>query len=179
MGEDIIKQQEVGLDAVEVQAIRKARAGVVQAVERLVQLTQHSNPSQARQAIELLLKFGLADRQQQIDMKGGTIAGAQQNFTVNINKVDVKLLEVIDHMPPHIKAKAAQLFAEIEEYATNSDMDIFEGAVIEQKTCKCGCGQSIAEDKTWVRGHHLKKHVAEGKIKEQRERFKEEKQRGK
>lgn len=153
------------LAADEVEALRVGRKALTPAMRNLAILIHHPNPSQQRQAIELLLKYTMADRNLQM-MADGTIGpaggGVAGDLNITINKVDARLLEVMDELPPHLKGKWGQLMEEIEDYAVHNGIEVFEGEVldpIDVKTCECGCGAPVKPDKRFVKGHHFRKSV--------------------
>lgn len=153
------------LAAEEVEALKVGRKALVPAMRNLAVLIHHPNPSQQRQAIELLLKHTMADRNLQMQADG-TIGpaggGVGGDLNITINKVDARLLEVMDDLPPHLKGKWGQLMEEIEDYAINNGIEVFEGEVLDPvhlKTCECGCGAPVNPDKRFVKGHHFRKSV--------------------
>lgn len=162
------------LAADEVEALKIGRKALTPAMRNLAILIHHPNPSQSRQAIELLLKYTMADRNLQM-MADGTIGPAGGNVggdvNITINKVDARLLEVMDDMPPHLKGKWAMLMEELEDWATNSGIEVFEGEVIDgidMPTCECGCGAPVNKGKRFVKGHHFKKSVSSPRVQELR-----------
>lgn len=159
------------LSAQEVDALKIGRKFLPQAIKNLVLLCNHPNPSQQRQAIELLLRHTMADRNLQMQADGtigpanGAIGG---DLNITINKIDMRLLEIMENLPPQLMVKWATLMDEIEQHALSTDLEIFEGTVLSDdiKTCACGCGTPVKSK--WVRGHQFKAHVATDKIKENR-----------
>jgi hypothetical protein len=156
----------------EVEALKIGRKGLAPAMRNLVILTHHPNPSQQRQAIELLFKHTMADRNLQMQADG-TIgpAGSGGEINITINKVDARLLEIMDNMPPHLKAKWGILMEELEDWALQNDIEVFEGEVVEElemPTCECGCGAPVNKGKRFVKGHHFKKSVSSERVKELR-----------
>lgn len=167
-------QRPTNLASEEVEALKVGRKALVPAMRNLAVLIHHPNPSQQRQAIELLLKHTMADRNLQM-MADGTIGpaggGASGDLNITINKVDARLLEIMDNMPPHLLAKWGALMEELEEFAISSGIEVFEGEVIESvdvPTCECGCGAPVNKGKRFVKGHHFKKHVSSDRVKELR-----------
>lgn len=152
------------LAAEEVEALKVGRKALVPAMRNLAVLIHHPNPSQQRQAIELLLKHTMADRNLQMQADGtiGPAGGVAGDLNITINKVDARLLEVMDNMPPHLLAKWASLMEELEDYAIKNEIEVFEGEVLDPvhlKTCECGCGAPVNEGKRFVKGHHFRKSV--------------------
>lgn len=160
------------LSSQEVEALKIARKFLPAAMRNLVMLCNSPNESQRRQAIELLLKHTMADRNLQM-MADGTIGPANNSGDLNItiNKIDARLIEVMSSLPPHLMMKWATLMEEIEAYANDTGIEVFEGSLSETtlNTCKCGCGTMIKEGSTWARGHQWKSHVASDAVKANRE----------
>lgn len=161
------------LSSQEVEALRIARKFLPAAMRNLVMLCNSPNESQRRQAIELLLKHTMADRNLQM-MADGTIGpanGAGGDLNITINKIDARLIEVMSSLPPHLMIKWATLMEEIESYANQTGIEVFEGSLIDAhvNTCKCGCGTPIKDGSTWARGHQWKSHVASDAVKANRE----------
>lgn len=161
------------LAAEEVEALKVGRKAIVPAMRNLAVLIHHPNPSQQRQAIELLMKYTMADRNQQMQADGSFgPAGGGGDVNITINKVDMRLLEVMDELPPHLKGKWASVLEEIEEYALQNEIEVYEGEVLDPvhlKTCECGCGAPVNKGKRFVKGHHFKKHVSSPRVQELRE----------
>ena len=164
------------LSGQEVEALKIARKALPAVMRNLVLLCHSPSESQRRQAMELLLKYTMADRNLQL-MADGTIGPAGGNvggdLNITINKVDARLLEVMEDLPPRLMVKWAEVMQEIEEYAVSNEIEIFEGEVVEEigadKVCACGCGTPIQKTSTWAKGHHFKAHVSSDKVKQNRE----------
>lgn len=161
------------LSSQEVEALKIARKFLPSAMKNLVMLCNSPNESQRRQAIELLLKHTMADRNLQM-MADGTIGPANSvggDLNITINKIDARLIEVMSSLPPHLMIKWASLMEEIEAYANENELEVFEGSLAEAhvNTCKCGCGTPIKEGSTWARGHQWKAHVASDNVLANRE----------
>lgn len=171
----------VPLGAEEIEAVKYARRGIIKAMQHLVSLTQHPNPSQARQAIELLFQYGLANRQQQYDfVTGQPIDAGNANISISLNKVELRLAEVMQNLPPELAFEAAAFIEKIENYAQGINLNIIDGELIEEieqgPPCKCGCGGHTQKLKShsggkkrgewadFIHGHHFKRSVTGPRI---------------
>lgn len=155
------KKAPAGLHGQEVEALAIGMKALPQMIKNLVVLANSSSESQQRQAIEVFLRYFMADRALQMQADGTVVSGGNTNIT--LNKVDVQILAVMEKLPPALQQKYAEVMEEIEVFAAREDIEIFEGELPgEQKTCKCGCGTPVKG--TWVKGHQFKAHVASDKV---------------
>lgn len=166
----------VHLDASELEAIRVARANIAQVMRRQVDIALHSkSESQSRQAAEIVMRYALADRGQQLEVDGKITPGGGIT-NINLTKVDAQMINIMDNLPVALKIQFAQVMEAIEEFQTQNMQAIFEGEIIEDTNaphCKCGCGERVNKRRDgtypdWVKGHHLRKHVASPAILEAR-----------
>jgi hypothetical protein len=187
MGSEIVPHQslpdhpsQVHLGAEEVEAIKIAKRALPEAMRNLVQLTRSRNPSQARQAIEVLFSMGLANRQQQFDIATHEPAekqGGDTNINLTLNKVEVRLTELIQNMPPDLQVEFAELVERIEQRAVDINMPIIDGIDMtfeeaeQGPPCACGCGEFVKRLRSnttrgkkgdwadFVHGHQLRGHM--------------------
>lgn len=162
------KKTPAGLHLQEVEALARGMKHLPNAVNNLIDLTNSKNESQRRQALEVYLRYFLADRGLQMQADGTVVSGGNTNIT--ISKVDMQILNVMEKLPPQLQTKYAEVMDEIERYATKEDIEIFAGDIPGQDAvCACGCGEPVKKGRKWRQGHHLRAEVASDVIKAQRD----------
>jgi hypothetical protein len=155
-------KKNVRLNAEEVQTLQLVRRNMPSVVKNLIMIAQSDpNPTKRIQAAEILLKYGLADRNLQM-LADGSIGGANDKngagLNITINKIDARLLDIMEQIPPQLKMEFAIVMDKIEKYASSNEIEIFDGdKIIEDKPnlCACGCGTPVKNK--FVKGHHFKR----------------------
>jgi hypothetical protein len=160
------------LDASEIEAIRFARASAADIIKGLIVIaTTSKSESQRRQASEVVLKYALADREQQFNVDGKPVAGTTV-ANISMTKVDLQFNVAMEKLPPMEKVKVAEALEILERFSAQENIELIEGEVKEVELgpkCKCGCGGHVkmitsgpkrGQYATWIQGHHLRKHVA-------------------
>ena len=164
------------LDASELDAIRFARASAADIIRGLVIIaTSSKSESQRRQASEVVLKYALADREQQFNVDGKPVAGTTIN-NITMTKVDLQLNVAMELLTPQEKVIVAEALEIVERVSAAQGLELIEGSVSDSPgtimgpTCKCGCGTPVnkytqgpkrGQWATWARGHHKRNRPPE------------------
>jgi hypothetical protein len=168
--------KQLRLDAAEIGAIKVARANAQDIIKMLIDIALHSkSESQRRQAAEQVLKYALADREQQFNVDGKPVVGSSIN-NISMTKIDLQFNVAMEHLDPLDKIKVAEALDIMERVSAEHQLELIEDVDVLEEVedlaaplCKCGCGDRTNLIKSgpkkgqyaqYRQGHHLRKHVA-------------------